>query len=170
MTELGSKRNEGAALLISVVLLFVVSAVALSTLQTTESDQKVAGYQKQEQVAFYAAEAGLAEARELVRQMASRTEKPEYPADFPDDSAPGEISTATDHGNVGRPKFYADPEVSDPIGYLGEGAPCTEGCDMTIGSTRYNHTRWRISVVGESASGDSQRIELIALRLLATGY
>lgn len=164
------KREQGSAILISAVLLVIVSAVAMSTLRTTESDQKVAGYQKQQQVAFFAAEAGVAEAREVLRAMGARDERPNYPADYPNDTTPVEISAAAEFGNVGRPSYYADPDFADPIGYVGEGAQCSEGCNMMLGGTRYNHTRWRINVVGQAPSGDSQRIELVALRLLAVGY
>jgi hypothetical protein len=167
----GQRRHDrGSALLITAVLLFIVSAVGMNTLRTTEYDQRVAGYQKQGQIAFYAAEAAVADARAVVRDMAGRAELPEYPADFPNEGTPEEISTASDFPGSPRPKFYVDPDVTNPISYMGEGASCTEGCNMNIGATKYNHTRWKINVVGEAPSGDEQRIEVVVLRLLAVGY
>ena len=152
------------------MLLIVVSVLAVSALGTTEIGQRVAGYQKQEQIAFYAAEAGVAEAREIVRGMGGRDEVPDYPGDFPDDTSPVTMSKLSEHEGIGQPKYFADPDIAVPIGYIGEGSPCTEGCNMAIGGTKYNHTRWQINIVGESPSGDSQRIQSVATRMLAVGY
>lgn len=165
-----SKREGGVALMISVLLLIAVSGLALSTMQTVASDGTVAGFQNQEQMAFYAAEAGIADARNVVRNMGARDEKPTYPADFPDTANPVELSTAGDYETGLRPVFFADPSVADPIEYIGEGAHCSEGCNMRIGGITYNHTKWRINVIGRSPSGDQKRIQVVATRLLAVNY
>jgi len=165
-----SRRESGSALIVTVLLLIVVSALAMSSMQTVASDQQVAGYQKQDQLAFYAAEAGAVAAREVVRKMGGRTEKPTYPADYPNTATPTLLGEVTDFPNSGQPRFYADPSVTPAIGYVGEGAMCTEGCNITLGGIKYNHTRWKANVVGESPSGDTRRLELVATRLLAVGY
>ena len=164
------KREQGVALMLSVLLLITVSGLALSTMQKVASDGTVAGFQNQEQMAFYAAEAGIADARDIVRGMGGRAQLPNYPADYPDLANPVQLATAGDYETGAQPVYYADPTLVDAIGYIGEGAQCTEGCNMTLGGTKYNHTKWQINVVGQSPSGDQKRLEIVATRLLAVGY
>lgn len=168
--QTNSKREEGVALMLSVLLLIAVSGLALSTMQTVASDGMVAGFQNQEQMAFYAAEAGIADARDIVRNIGDRDELPAYPADFPDSGTPTMLATAGDYETGQQPVYFADPTPADPIAYVGEGATCIEGCNMTIGGLKYNHTKWQINVVGQSPSGDQKRLEVVATRLLAVGY
>lgn len=171
-TRADSRRQEGIALMLSVLLLIAVSALAMSTMQTAASDGTVAGFQNQEQIAFYAAEAGVADARSVVRNMGERSEVPDYPADFPNAANPAELSNASEFVAGDQPIYYADPNppTAAPIMYVGEGAPCTEGCNMTLGGLKFNHTKWQVNVVGESPSGDQKRLEVVATRLLAVGY
>ena len=166
------RREEGVALLVTVLLLVAVSALALSTMQTAASDGTVAGFQNQETMAFYAAEAGIAEARALVRNMGERSQVPAYPADFPNVANPVSLSQSSEFVTGDQPVYYADPNppIAAPIMYVGEGAPCTEGCNMTLGGLKFNHTKWQVNVVGESPSGDQKRLEVVATRLLAVGY
>ncbi len=168
----GRRRERGLALVVSILLLIAVSALALSTMRTAASDGTVAGFQNQETMAFYAAEAGIAEARAVVRNMGERTQVPDYPADYPDASNPQTLSSALEFSGGQQPVYYADPAqpAGAPIVYVGEGKQCTEGCNMTIGGLKYNHTKWQINVVGESPSGDQKRLEVVATRLLAVGY
>jgi hypothetical protein len=158
------------ALMLSILLLVAVSALALSTMQTAASDESIAGFQNQEAMAFYAAEAAIAQARNVVREMGERSQVPTYPADFPNQANPAELSNPYEFATHTQPSYYADPDVAVPIGYVGEGKQCTEGCNMTIGGAKYNHTKWRIDVVGVSPSGDQKRLEVVATRLLAVGY
>ena len=170
MTVRAKRREAGVALMLSILLLITVSALALSTMQTAASDGTVAGFQNQETMAFYAAEAAVAEARKIVRDMGERSQVPTFPADFPDQSNPVQLSDASDFANSSQPVYYADPDAAKPIAYVGEGKQCTEGCNMTLGGAKYNHTKWQINVVGESPSGDQKRLEVVATRLLAFGY
>ena len=166
-----ARREGGIALVLSILLLIAVSTLALSTMQTAASDGTVAGFQNQEQIAFYAAEAGIADARAVVRNMGERAQVPDYPGDFPNAANPETLSNAAMF--VGdQPIYYADPNppTAAPIMYVGEGAPCTEGCNMTLGGLKFNHTKWQVNVVGESPSGDQKRLEVVATRLLAVGY
>ena len=164
------RREAGMALMLSILLLITVSALALSTMQTAASDGTVAGFQNQEATAFYAAEAAVAQARKIVRNMGERSQVPAYPADFPTQSSPNQLSSATDFAHSSQPVYYADPDAAKPIAYVGEGKQCTEGCNMTLGGAKYNHTKWKINVVGVSPSGDEKRLEVVATRLLAVGY
>lgn len=165
-----SKRESGVALMLAVLLLITVSGLALSTMQTVASDGTVAGFQNQEQMAFYAAEAGIALARDVVRNMGGRDEVPNYPADYPNEANPIMLSDPSEFATGQQPAFFVDPNVAIPIGWIEDGAPCTEGCNMTLGGQKYNHTKWVINVIGESPSGDQKRIEVVATRLLAQGF
>lgn len=171
-TQRRVKREGGVALVVSILLLMAVSALALSTMQTAASDGTVAGFQNQETIAFYAAEAGIAQARDVIRDMGERTQVPTYPADFPDQANPVDLSNPAEFVGGNQPTYYADPNppIAAPIMYVGEGSPCTEGCNMTLGGLKYNHTKWQVNVVGESPSGDQKRVEVVATRLLAVGY
>ena len=166
------RREGGIALMLTVLLLIAVSTLALSTMQTAASDGTVAGFQNQEQIAFYAAEAGIADARAVVRNMGERSQVPNYPADFPNEANPETLSSVAEFRTGDQPVYYADPDppTAAPIMYVGEGAPCTEGCNMTLGGLKFNHTKWQVNVVGESPSGDRKRLEVVATRLLAVGY
>ncbi len=160
------------ALVLAVLLLIAVSGLALSTMQTAASDGTVAGFQNQEMIAFYAAEAGIADARAVIRNMGERDQLPNYPADFPNVAAPVLLSQSSEFVGGNRPAYFADPAppTAAPIMYVGEGTQCTEGCNMTLGGLKYNHTKWQINVVGRSPSGDQKRLEVVATRLLAVGY
>ncbi|MBY0401586.1 hypothetical protein K2X89_14925 [Myxococcota bacterium] len=164
------RRQAGIALMLSILLLITVSALAVSTMQTAASDGVVAGFQNQEAMAFYAAEAAIAQARSVVRDMGERSQLPKYPDDFPDQANPQAISDDAEYRTGTQPRYYADPDPTDPIHYVGEGKQCTEGCNMTLGGAKYNHTKWQINVIGESPSGDQKRLEVVATRLLAVGY
>ena len=165
-----SKRESGVALMMAVLLLITVSGLALSTMQTAASDGSVAGFQNQDQMAFYAAEAAVANARDVVRDMSARGEVPTYPADYPNQGNPIALATPGDYETGQQPTYFADPAQAAPIGYVGEGAMCTEGCNMTLGGLKYNHTKWKINVIGQSPSGDQKRLEVVATRLLSVGY
>lgn len=168
MATKNRRHERGTALVVSMLLLVLLTSIGMAALQTVSRDRQVAGHQKRSQAAFYAAEAGVARARELVRQMGERTEAPTYPTDYPNQATPVMLADAGDP--TGQPSFFADPVITEPIGYAGEGSPCTEGCDIKLGGVQYNHTRWRINVVGRSPEGDTARIEVMATRLLAVGY
>jgi len=169
-TRPAGRRESGVALMISVLLLIAVSALALSTMQTAASDGQVAGFQNQDQISFYAAEAGIAAARRTVRNMGARTELPVYPTDFPDAANRVSLATTSDYQGGGQPAYYADPLVAAPIVYIGEGKRCIEGCNAKIGGQGLTHTKWQVNVVGEAPSGDRKRLEVVATRLLSKGY
>ena len=64
---IGSKRCQGFALVSALLLVVVVGIVAATVLQTTSTEIKISGNQRQAVQDFYAAEAGLAEAKARLR-------------------------------------------------------------------------------------------------------
>lgn len=163
------RRESGTALIVSILMLVLLTAMGIAALDTVSMDNEVAGYQKRARAAFFAAEAGAATARQVVRNMGARSELPVIGTDFPDAGSPATLSTAADFVR-GQPQYYADPAITQPIKYIGEGGACTEGCDLNQGGIKFNHTRWQINVVGESAEGSAARLEVVATRMLPVGY
>ena len=53
------KREQGAALLVAVLLLALMGIVGLASMETVTRDRQVAGYQSRAQTALYAAEGGI---------------------------------------------------------------------------------------------------------------
>ena len=62
------RREAGSALIITVLLLLLLGVIGLSALDTVTRDQQVAGAQNRSTAALYAAEAGLAQAKDEVRR------------------------------------------------------------------------------------------------------
>ena len=101
-----SRREEGVALIVVMLILALVSVLAVSSMETTMRDQQVAGVQMRDRVAFQAAEAGLATA--LVSVTGSNTPT----------LAGADIGVPGDYP-LGQPSYLLDPKVPTPIENLG---------------------------------------------------
>lgn len=66
-TQIPDARNQGFALVAALLLVVVVGIVAATVLQTTSTEIKISGNQRQAVQDFYAAEAGLAEGQARLR-------------------------------------------------------------------------------------------------------
>ncbi|NNL67664.1 MAG: hypothetical protein HKP30_15545, partial [Myxococcales bacterium] len=64
------RREQGAALLVAVLILALMGVIGLSSLDTATRDRQVAGFQSRAQTALYAAEAGVAYGVGLIRRDA----------------------------------------------------------------------------------------------------
>jgi Tfp pilus assembly protein PilX len=62
----GTKREGGAALLVTVLLLALMDVIGLASLDTVMRDRQMTGFQNQAQTALYAADAGVADALDTV--------------------------------------------------------------------------------------------------------
>jgi hypothetical protein len=150
-----ARQQRGAALLITTVLLILMGLLGLAALETTESDQQVAGFQNRRDVALYAAEAGLAKGFETL----TTTRTPSIP------------TTSVADGSVfphGQPEYRADPSVADPIDSIGNGA--FPGTAINIdqgGAPTYMLRYWRIRSQGEEPGGGVARVEAVAGALIA---
>jgi hypothetical protein len=162
-----SRRQQGSALIVTMMLLIVMIGMAMTSLDATTRDRQVAGYQSQSISSFYAAEAGAAEARNLVRGLGERSETPDfYAADAP--------ATLGDAGiyQHGAPGYYGDPSIAPdpPIRYVGDGDPYSNGGNLQIGGQQFVETRWQINVVGTTPAGAASRVEVMATKILSKGY
>lgn len=70
ITLIEQNRDQGFALIAALLLIVVVGIVATSVLQTTSTEMKISGNQRQAVQDFYAAEAGLAEGLARLRNRA----------------------------------------------------------------------------------------------------
>ena len=142
---------QGAALITSVLLLFMMTIVAMMSMDIVEHDQVAAGYGSRARLAFYAAEAGLSEAL-------SELEKTGTPS-VTDDTKLGNSTIYP----KGQPSYKADPNATDPMEYIGLGT--FEGMNMSIGaggSSKYQLKFWTMRVQGEAPGGVKSRVEMAA--------
>jgi hypothetical protein len=163
------RRGErGMALFMTVLILVLMGSLAISALRTVARDREVAGHQNRSRSAFYAADAASSEARALVREVSSRTALPT----FPDSANPQLLGDLALYDREARqPRFYGDPAVADPIRYTGESALRDgEGFNLSVAGQKLASTFWQINVTGESATGDQARLEVVEVKVLASGY
>lgn len=159
-------RNEGgSALLVTVMLLVLMGGLAMASLEIVTRDRQVAGFQNRSVTAFYAAEAGAAEGRSLVRTVSTRGALP----DFPD---AGDPETLGDSGTYehGQPTYYGDPVFPDPVRYARDGQIYANGGNMRMGGQKFVKTLWQINVVGTATGGSRSRVEVVETKILSKGY
>jgi hypothetical protein len=166
MTKTRIRREGGSALLVTVLLLVLLTVMGLAALETVQRDQQVAGFQNRSRLAFYAAEAGVADAKNRLRDVWTDTAT----VDFPDDTAPVYLGDASLFP-FGRPRYFADPAATEGVEFLDAGAPSMGGGgDQRLGGSQRINTLWRIRVAGQTPEGATSRLEVVATRELDAGY
>lgn len=167
------RRESGSALIITVLVMLLLGAIGISALDTVMRDQQVAGYQNRSSTAFYAAEAGISAAKDLVRRnVLSGTER----LDFADSAAPIPIGDTSLYPE-GQPEYYGSPEPGsgeDAVESLDESLKIAgaAGSDMRVGMgpSWNNFALWKIRVAGETPEGSVARIEVVTLNQVPGGY
>jgi hypothetical protein len=160
------RREEGVALVTTMLILVLLTTIGMASLETTAADRRVGGFLSRAQMALYAAEAGLQSA------MRSLTE-----ADLPSGAAALENvnipvpSTAVGDSSLhpyGAPSFAADETATQPVSYLGAGGPCEEWLmSIELGGPRYLYSLWDLRVKGETSDGARSRVQASATRCYA---
>jgi hypothetical protein len=142
-----SRRESGAALLVTMVIMVALALLAISTLGTVMGDQQVSGFQTRGRMAFHAAEAGLA----TVLANMNGAQAPVIPT-----AALGDASLYP----YGQPAYGPDLTVANPVTDLG--ALGAQGMNLRIGSggPRYQVQYWRLNLAGSAPGGSISRIEL----------
>ena len=69
----GSRRNRGAALLIALVLILLVSVIAATSIETSRVEMNIAGNEVRRSQALWAAEAGLAKTEAVLRAFPTKS-------------------------------------------------------------------------------------------------
>ena len=166
MTLHSERREGGSALIVTVLLLVLLGIVGLAALETVTRDQQVAGFQNRSRLAFYAAEAGIADAKNRLRDVWTT----EDTVAFPNQATAVQLGDAVTFPH-GQPSYYADPAAAAGIEYMNAGAPSVGGGhDQRLGGSTRVNTLWRIRVEGSAPGGTTSRLEVVATRELDGGY
>ena len=188
------RREQGAALLVAVLLLALMGIVGLASMETVTRDRQVAGYQSRAQTALYAAEGGISQALEMIDdEVADRAPRGEAallewtpstivpPATAPVFPSVGNAETlGVDFPAPGPPRFYMDPDARDPndltaapqaIRYIGKGLPCSNWPPMSQEQGRnlpdWRESLWDIRVRGDSPGGARTNIQATGAKCFA---
>jgi type II secretory pathway pseudopilin PulG len=193
-TTRAARREQGAALLVAVLVLALMGIIGLSAMETVTRDRQVAGYQSRAQTALYAAEAGISLAMAMiddeVSDRAPRGEAgllewnpsvvvpPATEPDFPD-QANAEV-LGVDFPAPGSPRFYMDPNAADPndalappqaIRYMGKGLPCRDWPPMSQEQGRnlpdWRESLWDIRVRGDNPGGTEVSLQATGAKCFA---
>jgi hypothetical protein len=162
MERSNGPRQEGAALFVAVMILALMGALGIMAFNTVLVDRQVAGFQNRAKTAFYAAEAGAAEGRALVRTVGSRTETPPLNPRTLGDAALYDREFA-------QPAYSGDPAFANPVRYIGDGV-MAGGANLQMRGQKFVNTLWQINVQGQSPDGATTRIEVVETKTLASGY
>lgn len=166
MTRTRTRSEAGSALIVTVLLLVLIGAMGLAALDTVTRDQQVAGFQNRSRLAFYAAEAGVADAKNRLREVWTT----EDTVAFPDEANAVSVGD-TSLFPYGRPAYFADPAAPAGIEYMEAGAPSVAGGhDQRLGGSTRVNTLWRIRVAGRTSDGATSRLDVVATRELDGGY
>ena len=164
-----SRREQGVALLVSVMMLTIMGLIGLGSMELATRDRQVAGYMASSRSALYAADAGVALGQSIIDQDVGELVPQGVSALFGfDPSFPTEASPQVlGDGSAGQPRFMqdSDPGVDQAVDYIGAG----EACDGWIMSGEFGGSQWRealfsINVEGRTptAIGSSKRVEASA--------
>jgi hypothetical protein len=168
-----SRREAGSALFVAVMMLVLMGFLGLAALDRVTRDEQVAGFQNRASTAFYAAEAGVAEGRNIVADSDLIFDRSTTPA-FPDQGAPQTVGDVAlydrEEGNL--PRYYGDPAAGpNPIRWAKDGKKGgAYGMNLQEAGGGLQETLWLVNVVGESPDGSRSRVEVLAVRLMAYGY
>jgi len=146
MPKIDRKREQGIALLISMMVLISLSLLVMGSLESVMRDQQIAGFQNRKRVALHAADAGSSAARAAVFGAVTPT------------------LAATDLGDAalypnGMPSFRLDPAATDPIFYMGYTPWAAGSLNISNGSPKFEVRFWRFQIEGVEPTGSTARVE-----------
>ena len=146
------RREGGAALLVSMLLLTAMALIGFASLNTVMRDREVSGYTTQSQTALLGADAALAHSLDTIRKEVVGI------AISAGDCLPGTIPTATLPNGV---VYGADATApTNQICMLAAAEPCAELDSSTeLGQPVYLYTVWNLRTQGVSPGGATSRIQ-----------
>jgi len=154
-----SRRSEGSALLVAVMMLVLMGLIGIAALDTMTKDRQVAGFQNRARLAFYAADAGVNTALNLVFNAKNRSAPPPLPLTA--------LGDAVIYPN-GQPTFAGDPLVAKPIVYSKDGGP-VQGMNLQV-PAQWVNTLWEVRVEGQTPDGGRYHLEAMATKMLDSNY
>ncbi len=164
------RRESGSALIITVLVMLLLGAIGISALDTVMRDQQVAGFQNRSSEAFYAAEAGVSAAKDLIRQNVF---SPTDTVNFATAASPVLIGDYYTYPH-GQPQYYGDPKATDAIQSLNRTLTVSGagGSNMRQG-TGANWNKFalmQIRVAGQTGDGAVSRLEVVTTNQMPGGY
>jgi hypothetical protein len=165
------RREQGVVMFLTVLLLAMLGGLGLAALDAASRDRDSAGYYNRETASFYAAEAGIAHARALIRGVASTDELPA----FPSQGAPQNIIGGSGGGTLasnGLPPalYFGDPDVPNPIRSDGDSAgQYSEGMNLQSKGAKAMATLWTINVRGAGPDGAETKLEAKEVKFIFGG-
>jgi type IV pilus assembly PilX-like protein len=165
------RRENGSALILTVMVLLLLGMIGMSALDTVMRDQQVAGFQNRSTAAFYAAEAGLAAAKDEVRKNYNYASIGEAITTFPTSASPGTFGDTSLYP-YGLPKYYADPDVTDPMKAMDPvSSPGGGGSNMRMGGSNWGYAApYKLRVVGATPDGAKAKLEAVVMNRIPGGY
>jgi len=165
------RREGGSALIVTVMILLLLGVIGLSALDTVMRDQQVAGFQNRSTLALYAAEAGLAEAKDEVRRNYNYAVIGELVTTFPSVGSPGHFGDPSLYP-AGQPAYYADPDVTDSMKALDPvSSPGGGGSNMRVGGSSWGYSApYKLRVVGKTFDGATAKVESVVMNRIPGGY
>lgn len=161
------RREAGSALIVTMLILVLLGMIGLAALDTVSRDQQVAGYQTRSSLAFYAAEAGVADAKDRIRAVFATGAQ----VTFPNQAAAVSLGDATIFP-YGRPQYFGDPAAvgGSAIKYQNAGSRDTGGgYDLREGRQQWFNTLWRIQVQGQTSDAAVSRLDVMETKSLPGG-
>ena len=165
----GRLREDGAALLVTVLLLALMGIVGVSSMDIVMRDRQIAGFQKNAKTALYSADAGISLALSILRTNAQALAAGgegalgAFDPAFPGKGADPLRVIGLDFPAPGSPSFGMDPDAADPndatapaqaVRYIGKGDVCP-GWVMSseVGSVEWAEALWDVRVQGTNPGG-----------------
>ncbi len=165
-------RNErGVVMFVTVLLLALMGAMGLAALDAATRDRDSAGYYNRETAAFYAAEAGIAHARAIIRGVASTDELPAFPtAGSPQTIIGNTGGVTTPSGTLPPASYHGDPDFPNPIRSDGDSAgQYSEGMNLQSKGAKAIATLWTINVTGTGPDGAAAKLEAKEVKFIFGG-
>ncbi len=166
------RAERGTALIVTMLLLVMMGVIGLAGMETVMRDQQVAGFQNQSRLALYAAEAGLADAKNRLRLVFDINDNTPF-LGFPACGAPNLVAPDLSFTNdylAGSPSYCGDPSVAVPIQYQQSGQlDLKGGNNFGEGQQQWFNTLWRVQVQGQAAGNSASRLDVMASRQLTGG-
>lgn len=163
------RSQQGAALLVSIMMLTIMGLIGLGSMELATRDRQVAGFMARARSALYAADAGVSWGQSIIDQQVGLLVSQGVSALF--DFDPAFPSEASPHllgdGSGSQPRFMQDTNagVNQAVDYLSMG----EACDGWIMSDEFGGSQWRealfrINVEGRVAGtgGSATHVEASA--------
>jgi len=162
-TALRRRHEEGAALLVAMLMLVLMGMIGLSSLDTVMRERQVAGYTSKARQALYAADAGIASGLDLVRTTALSTSLAAGTGTS-GDCLPNPVGADTlPNGTTFQPDTTA---ATTSICMIASAEPCSEfdaSIEVGTGAT-YLYTVWDLRMQGETPDGAISRVQATVQR------